>query len=302
VRAFSYDGAGNILSDSRVGTSYVYTYNNRNRLATVTVGGSLRGTYAYNGLEQLAIRVMTDQTPSGTVHSLYDRAGNLIAETDGTGPAGTVREYIWLPEAEIAPTSGSRTAVARPMAVVSDVSTSPVLSWVHVDHLHRPIRITSAVKLQVWEAVWQPWGEAHSINGSVALDLRLPGQWFQIEAGLHYNWHRHYDPSIGRYTQPDPLGFVDGPSVYTYAQSSSNIRIDPTGLSTTPFTPTPQSHRKSGNQQTCDITYLCVLVGSATIGVRGSFPSTVCHYEGYGGRTRRIARLGVWSCPRVVPC
>jgi len=158
VRAFSYDGAGNILSDSRVGTSYVYTYNNRNRLATVTVGGSLRGTYAYNGLEQLAIRVMTDQTPSGTVHSLYDRAGNLIAETDGTGPAGTVREYIWLPEAEIAPTSGSRTAVARPMAVVSDVSTSPVLHWVHVEHLNRPIGITSAAKVQVWEAMWQPWG------------------------------------------------------------------------------------------------------------------------------------------------
>jgi RHS repeat-associated protein len=30
----------------------------------------------------------------------------------------------------------------------------------------------------------------------------------QLEAGLHYNWHRHYDPSLGRYTQPDPLGFV----------------------------------------------------------------------------------------------
>jgi RHS repeat-associated protein len=140
-----------------------------------------------------------------------------------------VREYIWLPEAEIAPTSGSRPAVARPMAVVSDVSTSPLLSWVHVDHLHRSIRITSAAKLQVWEAVWQPWGEAHSINGSVALDARFPGQWFQIEAGLHYNWHRHYDPSIGRYTQPDPLGFVDGPSVYGYAKGRPQQLTDSDG-------------------------------------------------------------------------
>jgi len=141
-----------------------------------------------------------------------------------------VREYIWLPEAEIAPTSGSRPAVARPMAVVSDVSTSPLLSWVHVDHLHRPIRITSAAKLQVWEAVWQPWGDAHSINGSVALDARLPGQWFQIEAGLHYNWHRHYDPSLGRYTQPDPLGFVDGPSLYGYVGGGPIGFVDILGL------------------------------------------------------------------------
>ena len=28
-------------------------------------------------------------------------------------------------------------------------------------------------------------------------DLRFPGQWFQLETGLHYNWHRHYDPKIG---------------------------------------------------------------------------------------------------------
>ncbi|MEQ1713050.1 MAG: RHS repeat-associated core domain-containing protein, partial [Hyphomicrobium sp.] len=41
------------------------------------------------------------------------------------------------------------------------------------------------------------------------LNARFPGQWFQVESGLHYNWHRHYDPTIGRYTQPDPLVFVD---------------------------------------------------------------------------------------------
>ena len=47
---------------------------------------------------------------------------------------------------------------------------------------------------------------------------------------LHYNWHRHYDPSVGRYTQPDPLGFVDGPSVYAYAMSNPHAFVDPTGL------------------------------------------------------------------------
>ena len=61
------------------------------------------------------------------------------------------------------------------------------------------------------------------------MDLRFPGQWFQLEAGLHYNWHRHYDPSLGRYTQPDPLGFVDGPSVYGYAGAEPVTGVDPSG-------------------------------------------------------------------------
>ncbi|MGE0056065.1 MAG: RHS repeat-associated core domain-containing protein [Hyphomicrobium sp.] len=42
-------------------------------------------------------------------------------------------------------------------------------------------------------------------------------------------WHRHYDPTIGRYTQPDPLGFVDGPSVYAYALGNSVVVVDRDG-------------------------------------------------------------------------
>jgi RHS repeat-associated protein len=61
------------------------------------------------------------------------------------------------------------------------------------------------------------------------LDARFPGQWFQSETGLHYNWHRSYDPTLGRYTQPDPLGFVDGPSVYAYAGGSPQRYVDRDG-------------------------------------------------------------------------
>ena len=73
-------------------------------------------------------------------------------------------------------------------------------------------------------------GAPYAITGSATLDARFPGQWYQLEAGLHYNWHRHYDPTLGRYTQPDPLGFVDGPSVYAYARSSPQMAVDPEGL------------------------------------------------------------------------
>ncbi|MCK9909582.1 RHS repeat-associated core domain-containing protein, partial [Microbacteriaceae bacterium K1510] len=80
----------------------------------------------------------------------------------------------------------------------------------------------------MWNTVWTPWGSPHAITGTASLDARFPGQWIQVESGLHYNWHRHYDPSTGRYTQPDPLGFVDGPGVYQYAKGPQGMMVDPT--------------------------------------------------------------------------
>jgi RHS repeat-associated protein len=92
------------------------------------------------------------------------------------------------------------------------------------------VRMTNAAKAAVWDAVWLPWGGVHAITGSATLDARFPGQWFQLESGLHYNWHRQYDPTIGRYIQADPLGFVDGPSVYGYVDGSPQLFADVDGL------------------------------------------------------------------------
>ncbi|MCZ8322888.1 MAG: RHS repeat-associated core domain-containing protein [Novosphingobium sp.] len=107
--------------------------------------------------------------------------------------------------------------------------------------------LTNGSKANVWEAVYRPFGEVHAITGTATQNLRFPGQYFLFETGLAHNWHRTYDATIGRYLQADPLGFVDGPSVYSYVRSSPIALVDPLGqrsgsISRRPiWQPSPQS-------------------------------------------------------------
>lgn len=212
-RVFTHDAAGNIISETRGGTSYSFTHDARGRMVSVSSGGTLRATHVYDAFERLAVRTMVNQPTTGTVHYVHDQQGRVIAETDATGQ--TIREYIWIAD--------------RPVAVVADVATTPVLYHVHTDHLNRPIAMTDGSKAEVWRATFLPFGAVSFITGAASLDMRFPGQWFQLEAGFHHNWHRTYDPTTGRYLQPDPLGMPDGPAHWAYVRSAPTMYVDPTG-------------------------------------------------------------------------
>jgi hypothetical protein len=64
-----------------------------------------------------------------------------------------------------------------------------------IQHLGTPQRIVTAASSPtvVWDAVWRPFGEIDSLSATIAFPLRLPGQYFDTETGLHYNYQRDYD-------------------------------------------------------------------------------------------------------------
>jgi RHS repeat-associated protein len=193
VRGFTADGAGNVITDNRGGPTYTYGYNNRGRLAQAALGSTVVANYTYDGLERMAIRTTQNVSSPGTTNYVYDRAGWLLAEASASGTTQT--EYVWLDD--------------LPLAVFAGVDTgSPTLFYVHADHLNRPVRMTDVNENLVWDAIYWPFGAVYLITGSAADNMRFPGQYYLLESGLHYNWHRHYDPTLGRYLQADPLATV----------------------------------------------------------------------------------------------
>jgi RHS repeat-associated protein len=126
--------------------------------------------------------------------------------------------------------------IADAIQVVPPAAAGTAVHYVYADQIQTPRTITRASDNKI---VWSwnqadPFGmigpnENPSALGIFTYNPRFPGQLRDGETGLHYNWHRSYDPQLGRYVQSDPIGLGDGPNTYAYVGSNPNSYIDPTG-------------------------------------------------------------------------
>ena len=103
--------------------------------------------------------------------------------------------------------------------------------YYHNDHLGTPLAMTDAGGTVVWKAAYDPFGEAQVDSSStITNNFRFPGQYYDEESGLHYNYHRYYDPRTGRYVTADPMGGDGGVNLFVYVSNNPLDFIDPLGL------------------------------------------------------------------------
>jgi len=116
------------------------------------------------------------------------------------------------------------------------------LAFYHCDHLGTPQEMSDAQGEIVWSGRYAAFGQARHIQqqGSYRNPIRFQGQYEDAETGLHYNYHRYYNPSTGAYLSKDPIGLGGGTNLFLYALGRPNNFIDPLGLqSGGPYHPPP---------------------------------------------------------------
>lgn len=201
---YGYDASGNVTSIAGSGVSRVYDA--AGRFAQAKVGDQNVGTYVYDARG----RRVSKATVSGTTTFQYDLDGRLLQENM---PGGEWMAYLYLED-------------GRLFAVYSR---SGGLNYIHSDRLGTPILATTALQGVSWQASYQPFAAA-TVQGPLNLNLRLPGQYFDAETGLHQNGMRDYAPVIGRYVESDPIGILGGGNNYAYSNNNPWKYLDLNGL------------------------------------------------------------------------
>jgi RHS repeat-associated protein len=96
-----------------------------------------------------------------------------------------------------------------------------------------PVQATDKNGKVVWAAAYEAFGRAvvtAPSGGGIVSNLRFPGQYFEQEAALNYNWNRDYDSSTGRYIESDPIGLAGGLNTFGYVGGNPIGYADPNGL------------------------------------------------------------------------
>ena len=226
-----YDAAGNLTdlptTDSSPNHEFIYDF--RNRL--IEVQDQSQQTivrYYYDGLNRLAKK---DLTSGEDVIYLYD-GWRRVRDYKLDGTWKPVREYIW-----------GGTYIDELLAFSDDTDADGYFdddggSERYIVCQQANFNVVAVVKAStaaiVEKITYDPYGGAEVVvqpsqqaTGNVVL---FQGREWDDDADLYYFRNRWYSPRLGRFMQRDPMGYVDGASLYELASSEPVNKVDPLGL------------------------------------------------------------------------
>lgn len=287
-----YDASGNIANIDR---GLMFNHDARSRLeAVASTRPRLSVHNTYNGFGQRVRKRGTD----GERLFVYNLQGQLLGEYDAAGRP--IQEYIWMDHLPVG------------VMVHAGGAYSGQLMAIYPDHLGTPRAVAnqSGEVLWRWSLLGEPFGDhlpVEDVNGDgvrLTFNLRFPGQYFDQATGISYNYFRHYDATVGRYLQSDPIGLAGGVSTYAYVGGDPLSYVDPYGLWRMPQWARDIANGTEGQLGASVSAFGLMKGGTLSVYVGVSTQGVTVNLQGCGGvgGGAFIGASGIAGAQRADPC
>lgn len=234
TQTFDYDAGDRILYNSRVGS---YTYPALGQPwphAPATVNGStytydLNGNLASGGGRAPAWNVNNLIDQVGTTAFSYDALGERVKKTNGS----TTSLYPFGDDYEITNGVMTKYISVEGLGVVAKKVTggsNPGTYWIHTDRLGSIDAVTRGDGSIAFQRTYRPYGETLAQSGSHTESRGWIDQRNDSETGLTYLHARYFDPQLGTFLSPDPIGVAGGMNLYAYGLGNPVNGTDRSGL------------------------------------------------------------------------
>ncbi|MEV7318832.1 DUF6531 domain-containing protein [Streptomyces sp. NPDC093970] len=229
---YVHDEAGRVVERRRTRLSrkpdiWRYSWDAEDRLTSVVTPDGTVWRYLYDPLGRRTAK-----------ERLGDDGRTVVERTDFTWDGATLAEQTTYGQAMPQPVTltwdhdGTRplTQTERLTDAATQQEIDSRFFAIVTDLVGTPTELVDPHGSVAWRARRTAWGATFSSRDCEAYTpLRFPGQYQDFESGLHYNYHRYYDPETARYASLDPLGLAPAPDPYGYVTNPWR-QIDPLGL------------------------------------------------------------------------
>ena len=248
---FEHDAQGRLISQVRRTLSgrkrqWSYSWDAQDQLTSVVLPDGTRWRYLYDPLGRRRAKQRLDDHGAVVEQTLFTWDSSRLAEQEHHRPDGAIEilTWDWEPASHRAATQ-RRTYIPNRADADQDSRRAGIVAaaqaeidtefWAIVTDLvgtprelvTREGRIAWAHRATLWGAPADSPGSA--VGQGTDCPLRFPGQYLDVETGLHYNYTRYYDPSTASYLSPDPLGLLPAPNQHGYV-TNPLAWADPLGL------------------------------------------------------------------------
>ena len=210
--------------------STTYTYDaNGNRLTETNPSGTL--TYSWDSRNRLASIV---DSSGNTTAMKYDFARNLLALTRTTGGSTTTQQFVvdsLTNVVSLTTTTGLPVSVLTGRSIDShyaSVDSSGTIAFGIGDNLGSTTAVTNSAGSVISGLDYEPYGQT-SGTAAATFPFAYSGR-VLVSGNIYYYRNRFYDTRVGRFLSEDPLAPNAGENAYAYVGGSPADSSDPSGL------------------------------------------------------------------------